>query len=80
MGNTGLNEEETYSDVLMPVEEELVVGRKSGFAFWVDRAHNDRKVLVAIRGESATRNDYYDGPFDNWPTTTWTKPTSPITW
>ena len=59
-----LNEEEPYSDVLMPLQDDLVVGRKSGFAFWVDRAHDDRKVLVAIRGASATRNDYYDGPFD----------------
>ena len=59
-----LNEEEPYSDVLMPLSDDLLVGRKSGFAFWVDKAHNDRKVLIAIRGANATRNDYYDGPFD----------------
>ena len=59
-----LNEEEPFSDVLVPLHDDLLVGRKSGFAFWVDKAHNDRKVLIAIRGASATRNDYYDGPFD----------------
>ena len=59
-----LNEEETMSDILVPLEDDLLVGRKSGFAFWVDEAHDNRKVLVAIRGQSATRNDYYDGPFD----------------
>jgi hypothetical protein len=59
-----LNEEESRSDVLIPLRDDLLVGRKSGFAFWVDAAHDDRKVLVAIRGASATRNDYYDGPFD----------------
>ena len=26
--------------------------------------HGDRKILVAIRSQNATRNDYYDGPFD----------------
>ena len=62
--NWVLNEEEPLSDVLMPLRDGLLVGRKSGFAFWVDRAHGDRKTLIAIRGASATRNDYYDGPFD----------------
>ena len=59
-----LNEEEPFSDVLVPLQDDLLVGRKSGFAFWVDRAHGDRKILIAIRGANATRNDYYDGPFD----------------
>ncbi len=52
------------SDILMPLADDLLLGRKSGFAFWVDEAHDNRKVLLAIRGQSATRNDYYDGPFD----------------
>ena len=59
-----LNEEEPLSDILVPLEDDLLLGRKSGFAFWVDEAHDDRKVLLAIRGQSAIRNDYYDGPFD----------------
>jgi hypothetical protein len=61
-----LNEEESVPDILEPVSEtdDLVIGRRSGFAFWVDAAHGDRKVMIAIRGQSAVRNDYYDGPFD----------------
>ncbi len=59
-----LNEEEIVPDELVPVETDLLVGRRSGFAFWVDAAHPDRKALVAIRGANATVNNYYDGPFD----------------
>ena len=59
-----LNEEEIVPDHLEPIAEDIVVGRRSGFAFWIDRAHDDRKVLVAIRSASVRRNDYYDGPFD----------------
>lgn len=61
-----LNEESPVPDVLTPDAEEpdLLVGRRSGFAFWVDRACDDRKVLVAIRRLNSQRNDYFDGPFD----------------
>ncbi len=59
-----LNEEEIVPDELVPAEPDLLVGRRSGFAFWVDAAHPDRKALVAIRGANATVNNYYDGPFD----------------
>lgn len=61
-----LNEESGVRDVLEPVgdEGEIVVGRRSHFAFWVDEAHNDRKILFAVRQLSVRRNDYYDGPFD----------------
>jgi hypothetical protein len=59
-----LNEEELIPDILEPREEDLLVGKRSGFAFWIDSANDDRKILIAIRGQSAVRNDYYDGPFD----------------
>ena len=59
-----LNEEEQVPDILESLEDDLLVGRRSGFAFWIDEAHGNRKILAAIRGQSATRNDYYDGPFD----------------
>jgi hypothetical protein len=59
-----LNEEEVVPDVLEPLEDDLLVGKRSGFAFWVDAAHGDRKVLAAIRRLNSDRNDYYDGPFD----------------
>ncbi len=59
-----LNEEEPVPDILEPIEGDLLVGKRSGFAFWVDAAHNDRKIFTAILGQNATRNNYYDGPFD----------------
>ena len=59
-----LNEEELVPDELVPLEPDLVVGRRSGFAFWIDPDHPDRKALLAIRGAHATVNNYYDGPFD----------------
>ena len=59
-----LNEEEPQADVLDSLAEDLMVGKRSGFGFWVDGAHDDRKVLMAVRKLSVTRNDYYDGPFD----------------
>lgn len=59
-----LDEQEGLSDVLDLVKEDLFIGRRSGFAFWKDAAHDDRKVLVAVRSLNVSRNDYYDGPFD----------------
>ncbi len=61
-----LNEEDVVPDILDPIldKKDIVVGRRSGFAFWVDEAHDDRKILASIRQHSVTRNDYYDGPFD----------------
>lgn len=59
-----LNEEEGLSDVLEPVGDDLLVGKRSGFAFWVDAAHGNRKVLLGVRSINVNRNDYYDGPFD----------------
>jgi hypothetical protein len=59
-----LNEEEIVTDVLQPLLPDYIVGRRSGFVFLVDKNHNDRKVLAAIRGANATVNNYYDGPFD----------------
>lgn len=59
-----LNEEAPLADGWDAVADDLVVGKRSGFAFWVDADHDDRKVLMAIRKLSVTRNDYYDGPFD----------------
>jgi len=59
-----LNEEERVPDILDPVSEhdDIFVGRRSGFAFWDDGF--GKKVLASIRQHSVTRNDYYDGPFD----------------
>jgi len=61
-----LNEEEVVPDVLDPVygRTDVVAGRRSGFVFWIDEDHNNRKILASIRQHSVVRNDYFDGPFD----------------
>ena len=61
-----LNEENEVPDILAPIldRRDIVIGRRSGFAFFVDAAHNNRKILASIRQHSVVRNDYYDGPFD----------------
>jgi len=59
-----LNEEEFIPDTLEDLGDNILSGKRSGFAFWVDEAHGNRKVLAAIRRISVTRNDYFDGPFD----------------
>ena len=61
-----LNEEEVITDILEPIGDEgdIFVGQRSGFAFWEDAAHDGRKILVSIRQHSVSRNDYFDGPFD----------------
>lgn len=59
-----LNEEELVPDTLQPLQDDVLVGRRSGFVFLVDKPYDNRKVLAAIRGANATVNNYYDGPFD----------------
>ncbi len=59
-----LNEEEGIPDTLDPIgtSGDIFRGRRSGFVFWVDDL--GRKILATIRQQSITRNDYFDGPFD----------------
>jgi|GEM_PF-562714 hypothetical protein len=61
-----LNEEEVVPDTLslLPGHADVLLAKKSGFAFYVDAQHGNRKILSAIRRLSVNRNDYYDGPFD----------------
>ena len=59
-----LNEEDPVPDVLEPYGGSLLIGRRSGFAFWLDPANGGRKVLAGVRQLNIRRNDYFDGPFD----------------
>jgi len=59
-----LNEEDGVRDQLDEIAPGLLVGRRSGFAFYVDEGNDDRKVLLGVRRLNITRNDYFDGPFD----------------
>lgn len=59
-----LNEEEIVPDEFTQLDKDILVGRRTGFAFWIDPEKTPRKVLATVRKISVTRNDYYDGPFD----------------
>lgn len=59
-----LNTEAPVPDHLHPVGDGALLGRRSGFLFWTDKANGNRKVLAAVRDASVVRNDYFDGPFD----------------
>lgn len=46
---------------LKPLSDKLLIGEKSGFAFYQD---GDRKILFAVNDGNVRKNNYYDGPFD----------------
>lgn len=58
-----LNEEARLPDRLIPADGGLLIGERSGFVFFED-TKNNRKVLVGVSEENVSRNNYYDGPFD----------------
>jgi len=59
-----LDEEVRAPDHFETVADDFLLGRRSGFVFWIDRANGARKVLAAVRQASVARNDWFDGPFD----------------
>ena len=61
-----LNEEGFTPEEFVPVQDEVVTGKRTGFAFYQDKANN-RKILIAVHGKNTDRNNYYDGPFDQLP-------------
>jgi hypothetical protein len=46
--------------------DRLVVGRRSGFAFYRDH-WRERRILIGVREEDSRLNTYFDGPFDQLP-------------
>ncbi len=61
-----LNEDGVAAERFITIDGAVVVGDRTGFAYYVDRRYA-RKVLVAINGDNARKNNYYDGPFDQLP-------------
>ena len=59
-----LNEDEVVPDQLIPVRHDILVGQKSKFAFYIDNANQDRKILIGVGIDNIKQNNYYDGPFD----------------
>lgn len=59
-----LNEEKPVAETFTEPAPGVSLGRRTGFYFWTDKAHGNRKIMSAVRGLSVRRNDYFDGPFD----------------
>lgn len=59
-----LNEETPVPETFTELAPGIRIGRRTGFVFWTDPAHANRKILTAVREASVRRNDYCDGPFD----------------
>ncbi len=59
-----LNEEAPVPEHFDQLAPDLLVGRRTGFAFWVDGNDSPRKVLAAVRRDRVARNEEDDGPFD----------------
>jgi hypothetical protein len=52
--------------VAVPRAERILVGKRTGFAFYRDH-RLDRKILVGVYEGNAHINNYFDGPFDQLP-------------
>lgn len=61
-----LNEDVPVTETFRPMGKDILIGRRSGFAFYVD-AEQKRKILVGVYQLNVRRNNYYDGPFDQMP-------------
>lgn len=62
-----VNEDGAPPETFKVLKDKLtVIGRRTGFAYYLDKP-NTRKILIAINGANARRNNYYDGPFDQLP-------------
>lgn len=52
--------------VPLPQTDRIVVGRRTGFAFYRDH-QLDRKILIGVFATNTYLNNYFDGPFDQLP-------------
>ncbi len=61
-----LNEDGNLAETFNFINNYVVVGERTGFAFYLDTINN-RKILVGIDAYNALLNNWYDGPFDQLP-------------
>lgn len=61
-----LNEDGFVPEHFTPYSDDVVIGDRTEFAFYLDR-ENHRKILVAVHGLNVMQNNWYDGPFDQMP-------------
>ncbi|MGI9415255.1 MAG: hypothetical protein ACR2PM_16385 [Hyphomicrobiales bacterium] len=63
-----LNESGPVAEIYTPsrVSDRILVGHRTGFAFYIDRFRN-RKILIGVYQGNSLVNNYFDGPFDQLP-------------
>lgn len=61
-----LNQEGHVPERFITIGKDVVLGRRTGFAFFDDKRY-ERKILIGVHGRSVDRNNWYDGPFDQLP-------------
>ena len=63
-----LNESGPVAEVYTPsrVSDRILIGHRTGFAFYVDRFRK-RKILIGVHQGNSLVNNYFDGPFDQLP-------------
>src|ERR1044072_10008647 len=63
-----LDEREKVADVFFSpkAKDRILVGKRTGFAFYRDH-HLNRKILIGAFEGNMRANNYFDGPFDQLP-------------
>jgi hypothetical protein len=61
-----LNEDDSVLEQFLSYTSELLIGRRTEFAFYDDK-DNNRKILIGVKESNMIRNTWYDGPFDQLP-------------
>jgi len=61
-----LNEDGFVPESFRSYADDLVIGDRTEFAFYLDKKYN-RKILVGAEGLNVLENNWYDGPFDQMP-------------
>lgn len=61
-----LNEEGFVPEDFSRYSDNIVIGDRTEFAFYVDSANN-RKIMVGVEGLNVLHNNWFDGPFDQMP-------------
>jgi hypothetical protein len=59
-----LNETQRQREEWITVDAGILLGKRTAYVFFVDRAYQGRKILVGVEVNNIKQNNYYDGPFD----------------
>ena len=59
-----LNEEEEILSNPIIISDDVIIEKRSKFAYYLDKDNQNRKILIGVYGKNVMTNSYYDGPFD----------------